>query len=388
MKCQYPFLKTQGFSKNAFWVNMIRLHRKILRCLPGGKLYLRIRMLEKPNLPDHLIASRLQSEYGLNVARLIFLPLGADVATAVYRVITEDEIAYFLKLRKGIFDEISVAVPQFLKSQDVQAIIAPIETRKGQLWGNLGAFRMILYPFIHGKNGYHVILSDQQWVDFGKALKLIHAAQIPAGLLRLIPRENYSPRWRNMVRYFQRLVETTTFKDPIAHKLAAFMQARQSKISYIVERANLLGLELASRSLEFICCHSDIHPGNLLIAENNIEKTGRLYIVDWDNPILAPTERDLTLIGGSFHWKDASAVALFYQGYTTNSGFNTPEIDQTALAYFRYERIIQDIAAFCEQLLLTPKGGDDREQAYHYFTSTFLPNHELEIAISTEKSID
>ena len=53
-------------------------------------------MLEKPDLPDQLIISCLQAEYGLHAARLSFLPLGADVNTTVYRVDGVDETAYFL----------------------------------------------------------------------------------------------------------------------------------------------------------------------------------------------------------------------------------------------------------------------------------------------------
>jgi hypothetical protein len=40
-------------------------------------------------------------------------------------------------------------------------------------------------------------------------------------------------------------------------------------------------------------CHSDIHAGNILIDVND-----DFYIVDWDNPILAPKEHDLMFIGG------------------------------------------------------------------------------------------
>jgi len=69
-------------------------------------------MLEKPNIPDDLIISNLQQEYGLHVAELTFLPIGADLGSAVYRVVTDDGTAYFLKLRKT-FDEIIVEVPSF-----------------------------------------------------------------------------------------------------------------------------------------------------------------------------------------------------------------------------------------------------------------------------------
>ena len=46
-------------------------------------------------------------------------------------------------------------------------------------------------------------------------------------------------------------------------------------------------------------------------------------------------------------------IALFYQGY------GQAAVDQTVLAYYRYERIVQDIAAYCQQLLLTDEGGAD-----------------------------
>jgi spectinomycin phosphotransferase len=64
----------------------------------------------------------------------------------------------------------------------------------------------------------------------------------------------------------------------------------------------------------------------------------------------------------------------FYQGY------GKTRINLEAKVYYRYERIIQDIAEFCKQLLLTDAGGDDREQAYKFFTSNFAPGGELEAA--------
>ena len=72
---------------------------------------------------------------------------------------------------------------------------------------------------------------------------------------------------------------------------------------------------------------------------------------------------------------------LFYQGY------GKAQIDPRALAYYRYERIIQDIAAYCEQLLLTAGGGEDRVQALRYLKSNFLPNNTIEIAYNSDKTL-
>jgi spectinomycin phosphotransferase len=94
-------------------------------------------MHEKPDLQGQLIISRLQGEYGMQIDQLTFLPLGADGNTAVLRAVSEYEAAYFLKLREGEFDKITVSIPQFLISRGLRSIIAPLETRAGRLWTGL-----------------------------------------------------------------------------------------------------------------------------------------------------------------------------------------------------------------------------------------------------------
>ncbi len=143
-------------------------------------------MLEKPDLQDEKIIACLRDEYGLNVVQVTFLPLGADRNTAVYRVVADDETPYFLKLRSGVFDETSVALPKFLGDQGIGQIIAPLATKTGQLWASLDAFKVILYPFVEGHNGYEVDLLDRHWGDFGMALKSIHSAVVPPALIRRI----------------------------------------------------------------------------------------------------------------------------------------------------------------------------------------------------------
>lgn len=333
-------------------------------------------MLTKPAIQDKRIKAVLKAEYGLQVAELTFLPLGADANTAVYRVVTGEGQTLFLKLRKSGFDPITVDVPAFLAEQGLTFVIAPLKARAQGYWAGLDAYRMILYPFIAGKDAYELSLSDQQWLDFGAALRAFHRLPVPQPLGRRIQRETYSPRWREAVRKFQVQVEQTTFDEATAAKLATFMQDTRREISQMVERADKLARVLRSRELKFVLCHADIHPGNLLVGAD-----GALHIVDWDNPLLAPKERDLAMIGGGSVWNSAREIDLFYKGY------GPAQVDQEALAYYRYERIIQDIAAFCEQLLMTNEGGEDREQGYAYFAGNFLPGHELELARKTDESL-
>jgi spectinomycin phosphotransferase len=331
-------------------------------------------MLEKPDIPDELILSRLQDEYHLHHARLTFLPLGADLDTAVYRVDTQVKTAYFLKLRKG-FEEITVKVPLFIKSQGIQGIIVPHETRSKQHWADFGDYKMILYPFIEGKDGFERELSDPHRRILGAALREIHAAQLPPGLKGHIPQEDFSPQWRESLKSLQALAEDKTFGDPAATELARFMKSKRDEIARLVSRTEELASGLRSKPLEFVLCHTDFHGGNILISDQE-----ELYIVDWDNPLLAPKERDLMFIGGGIDeiWKGEREEAVFYEGY------GNTEIHLPALAYYRYERIIEDLAVIGGQLLLTDAGGADRERSYGWFRSNFEPGNTVEIADKTD----
>jgi len=332
-------------------------------------------MLEKPAIPDKAIISCAQREYGFLRARLTFLPLGYDVNTAVYRLEAQDGIAYFLKLRKGPFDELVISLPKYLFDQGLKAIIPPLETRANRLWAELGEYKLILYPYIEGLNGYEASLSAEQWQAFGTALRAIHAAQLPASLLAQIPRETYSPHWRESVKEFQVRVEVDSFNDPVTASLAAFMRAQSRTIKQVVNRAEQLATSLQARARNFSLCHSDIHPGNL-----HMTPSGAIFIVDWDNPLLAPKERDLNLIGGGGlgPWRSIQESELFYKGY------GSTKIDHQALSYYRYERIVIDMAEFCKQLFLTSEGGEDRQQSYQYFTGQFEPGADIELAIKND----
>ena len=265
----------------------------------------------KPNLQDAKIIDFLNAHYGLQIVEVVFLPIGYE-QTVVYRAVTADNVPYFVKLKRDVFDENLVTVPIFLRDRGVQHIIAPVATRSQHLWAQLDDFHVIVYPFVEGHNAFKSALTENQWFDFGAALKGIHATVVPQELRGRIPHETYSPEWREMMKILLERVQKNAVDDSVGVQLAAFMAVKANEIRYLVGRAEQLGLALQAQNPEFVLCHSDIHAGNLLIDANE-----HLYIVDWDNPILAPKERDLMFIGGGVGgiWYSAQEEALFYKGY-------------------------------------------------------------------------
>lgn len=331
-------------------------------------------MLTRPgDVQDAAIVACLAREYGLPAARVTFLPLGADVNTAVYRAEADEGQGYLVKLRRGAFDEVSVTLPRFLRDQGIAQVIPPLPTTTGRISATLGAFQVTLYPFVEGRNGYEIPLSERQWRELGAALRALHSVELPAALGRAIQQETYTPQWRDDVKAFLERVDQEAFSDPVAAETALLLQARREEILYLVGRAEALAGELQARPPQPVLCHADVHAGNVLLTAGD-----NLYLIDWDTPIVAFKERDLMSIGGGLFggWQSPEEEErLFYEGY----GFPA-QVDASALAYYRYERIIQDIAAYCAFLLLSGEGGQDREQSLRYLESNFQPGGTVELA--------
>ena len=105
--------------------------------------------------------------------------------------------------------------------------------------------------------------------------------------------------------------------------------------------------------------------------ENKMLINGKetLYIVDWDDPILAPRERDLMFIGAGVGnvWNNSEEELLFYQGY------GAVTVNRQLLAYYRADRILVDIAEYSQQLLYSCDGGEDRVIRYQHTVDMFEP---------------
>lgn len=68
------------------------------------------------------------------------------------------------------------------------------------------------------------------------------------------------------------------------------------------------------------------------------------------------------------------AAALFYQGY------GPVEVEPQATAYYRYGRIVEDIAGFCQEILSPDMGAADRERGLGFLVASFEPDDVVERA--------
>lgn len=332
-------------------------------------------MREDPGLGIDKISACLDAHYGLNVASASFLPIGYDPSAAVYSVIADDGGSYFLKVRFGPIHEPSLLVPRALIDLGIRNVVAPLRTRSSSLWCSLDGHpghTVVLYPFVRGESAMVAGLSDDQWREFGRTLRAVHASGLGERLRGRLPVEAFSLPAAATVRRLLTMVGETEFEGAAAARLAEFWRERAGQIRRMVTRAEALGGTLRSRPFELVLCHADIHAANILV-----EEAGRIRLIDWDGPLVAPKERDLLFVVGS---KIARAVApgeeaAFFEGY------GRIEIDPTALVYYRYERIIEDLGEFGKSVFLDPSLGEQvRSEEADLTINFFAPGGMVELA--------
>jgi spectinomycin phosphotransferase len=334
-------------------------------------------MLEKPNLSDAQIIASLRVAYGIPAAEIEFLPLGNDSSAWVYRVTADKGTNFFLKVKKGAIFEPSVLIPRYLNSQGIQQVVAPLLTRTQTLWVEIDPFNLILYPFIEGSTGMDIGLRDSQWAEFGAVLKQIHSTQLPGHLMAVMRRETFSlnPKWLDVVRMLDANMDTRTYRGVFEQELAAFWLEKRAEIRQIVARAAALGRRLQKQSGEFVLCHCDIHTANILIDSDR-----QMHIVDWDHPMLAPKERDLMFVIGAVIGNKVEA--LFFEGY------GRTEVDALALAYYRYEWVVQEISDYAERVfLMDDVGVETKADAVREFRVLFAPGDVVDAAYGSENGL-
>jgi spectinomycin phosphotransferase len=172
-----------------------------------------------------------------------------------------------------------------------------------------------------------------------------------------------------LIQQFQATIGDRAGNDPFERELVAFWQARYHAIGTIIERTGQFGRRLQLKPAEAVLCHADIHTGNLLI-----DAQGQLFIVDWDQPILAPKECDLMLVTMGGFAPEVRIETLFFQGY------GATEIDPLVMAYYRYARVMEDLAAFAERVFSVDASDATKQDSLNWFKAQFAPGNLLEAA--------
>jgi spectinomycin phosphotransferase len=326
-------------------------------------------MESRPDIDESALAGTVAAAWSIVVAGLDFLPVGADPDSAAWRVTVKRGPPLFLKLRKQGIDPVGLAVARHLHDQGVPEVVAPLSTGSGALAVPFGPAALVLYPYIEGRDGFSAPLPPDAIRALGSALRRVHETSLPQSLRGRLGIEDWSPRWRQAV--LDLLGQLATIEgDNVVTGLTSLLSAREREVRLIADRAASLAGRLGARTMEPVLCHTDLHHGNVLVGADGIA-----HIVDWDAPKRAPRERDLMFVGagvGGTRQDPEEEAAQFHAGY------GAVTTDPAAIAYYRYERIVEDIAATAGEVLRGP--GPDRQLSLSQLAAQFEPGNVVAMA--------
>ncbi len=329
-------------------------------------------MREPPTIAEERLRTCLQYQYNLKPATLEFLPVGLDYNAGVYHVVSEQGSDYLLKAMSRPLYEPRYLVPRYLNDQGITSVVAPIPTSSGALWTQLEAWTITMYPFIEGDTSW-TGMTDEQWRQVGATFQRIHHVKLPSSGLESLQKETFDPtEYARWVHTFE--TQHVHMQDGASASQRALHSSwvlHQSTIHTALATLVTLGNLLQKRNLPYVICHADLHPANLLR-----DHRGHVFVIDWDEVMLAPKERDFIFVKASpADSETLPGAPTFFQGYGQTA------IDWLALTYYRYERVIQDVIAYAQEAFFRDDlAEENRAESVQFFDGILAADGEIDAA--------
>jgi spectinomycin phosphotransferase len=111
---------------------------------------------------------------------------------------------------------------------------------------------------------------------------------------------------------------------------------------------------------------------------------GAIAVIDWDEVMLAPPERDMMFVRGSA----IAGVVTDHQATAFEAGYGRGDPDRLLIAWYRVDWAVQDLADFGRRVLLDAEAGDaTRAYALELFEAVFEPGGEAATAIAADEAL-
>ncbi|HQA98881.1 MAG TPA: phosphotransferase [Candidatus Dojkabacteria bacterium] len=261
------------------------------------------------------ISRLISNRYGFNVESVSVALRGFVGETYI---INTDKKKYFLKIFQDnrYFANVLQGLPVLreLKDLGVNYINFPIFTKEKTLYFVENNRYYILFNYIKGENTEEYELSKvfQQLIEISKLTKSIKSP---------IKRENFNVLY---VESFEESIER--YKD------VSVIQNHLDGVLNHWSRFKDLANTLKRRSHAMYITHGDAF-GNVIKDKED------LYIIDWDDLLLAPLERDLW-----FFFDNQEVIELY------RKEFPNFHMDRDIILYYVYNRFFDDLLGFFELL--------------------------------------
>lgn len=276
---------------------------------------------------------------------------GADAAARAWRVVTRDERRLFLKVRSGVRPA-AILLPRLLHDIGMPEPVAALTSTTGEGWLEVGGWTAVVMPLVEGPTALEAGLDLAGWQELGVFAARLHGLALTPDVRAALSVDSFGPAATNHAREIDGRMDAL---DPVrldAESTAVRdgWLARRRRIRRLIEISETLAASIRARdqarvAASLVACHADLHTGNVLI-----EPGGRIRVVDWDESILAPRERDLMFVRGSV----VAGRVTDEQADAFETGYGPYRVDRELLAHYRVDWAVQDVSGYAWEVLYRP----------------------------------
>jgi spectinomycin phosphotransferase len=308
------------------------------------------------------LSAWVRQDFGVEITTLSSVEHGADEAAQLWRGSGTDGGSYAVKL-SGAGTPAGLIVSAHLAEHGVAGVTHPLMSRRRQPWSEREHLRLSVVPWVSEARALEGEMSAAHWTSYGALLAKVHATAVTEKLAAALPREDHThEQAASTARALDSALRLAAegpeaggrTVDALVQALAQEWCAAGGRVLALLEQADTLGRELQARKAPNVVCHGDPHLGNVLIGQHE-----RVWLIDWDDSVLAPRERDLIFVlGGVLAFAPVSEQqqSWFFEGY------GDTDLDPIRLTYYRCARALEDLAYPAAQIVDMHRS-TDRERA-------------------------
>jgi aminoglycoside phosphotransferase (APT) family kinase protein len=302
------------------------------------------------------LRAHLAHAYGIVPAAIADAPRGFVADT--YDISSTDGRRYFAKHLPlwADADAVLAGVPvlEELHALGIDSVSHPLRTLAGEPAATLDDRPFFLFDFIAGERGAAGDASlspasfNYDFADYVHLLARIHA--VTPRLRCAVPQEDFTLPWAaEYEALFQRAVSVAE-PSPDQERLRHLLEQYRSQID--ADWSELRSLVDVCRDAGWspVLTHGDGTGINVIVGDDR-----RLYLIDWDVPLLAPAERDTW-----FFLNTDAAASVFLPLYRRAFPDYRPNL--MLHRYYVLQRFFQDITGYLGPILDDPS---PERQAWH-----------------------
>jgi Ser/Thr protein kinase RdoA (MazF antagonist) len=297
------------------------------------------------NLKAALIQA-IEEDYGLEIENMKFLlrGFGGDC----YRLETSERGDYFLKIHNPVANQMTAAssrdfylplMHQLHAKRILPDIPYPITTLDGHFSMEFGENELVITNFIKADLVGFDRIPNALMIHLAERVGILHNC-----LEKMVFNHPFEEQFKivfekDLRACFDQISRLSIEATPGQTALRDIILPHKDQIFDNLQ--TLKDLQVYARSIQKpkVICHTDLHGGNLMT-----DPSGKLYILDWENAMIAPPEHDLFFFAGEDDFWES-----FWLHYT--SQFPAASIDPELLRFYFFRRGLEDVADFIFRIL-------------------------------------